>query len=83
MILVIYYTKKGYKYRLVQSVNYELNEETSMGWVVVGIYYYFKDRFYVYDEYYRLMTNDYLRFYEKRRKKDKIIEILESIRNVI
>lgn len=81
--LVVYQnTKNKLLFRLtVVKPSYSINEYTSMGWVVVDLQRYDTDRKnFVSLTTYRLLRKEYnKKYFDKREKKEKLIELLYNV----
>ena len=71
MILITYQKRNGDIFQRVRNTytSYRVGEETSMGWKVLDIKYKYKDRYYSYAEYDRLIDKAWQK--DKRRFKIK------------
>lgn len=82
MILIVYQSKKVTRFRLVKYTMLKVGEETSMGWLVLSIQYYYEGRFYIkhlYDELITQEINGIVILNKKRLKVKKIIDFLYHI----
>lgn len=79
MILVVYQSPKKTRYRLLKFTFLKPGDITSMGWLVLTVQHYYKNRFFTQEEYRVLCEKDYKRFTILLNRKQKVKKIISFL----
>lgn len=81
--LVVYSSNSNTYFRLYDYTTYDLNYINSYGWVVIAVYRLYNNRFIKKSDYYRLVNIDKEIRLKKINRLNKIINLIELIKNAI
>ena len=81
--LVVYSTSNKLKFKLYDYYLNDIGFKNSYGWEVIAVYRFYKNHFVNKDTYFDLRFQDRLLEHKRRDKLEKVINILEKIKNAL